>query len=104
MNKGMNMGTMIGVIGVLVMIVSSIFLSGNTLGAFIDIPSLALVLVGSFFSLMIAFSMSDSLGVFSAIGLTLKQPVFNSQGIIQKMVSFSEKARREGLLALEDEL
>jgi len=26
------------------------------------------------------------------------------QGIIQKMVSFSEKARREGLLALEDEL
>ncbi|MDR0486675.1 MAG: motility protein A [Treponema sp.] len=100
----MNMGTLIGLIGALVMIVGSILLSGNSLMAFIDIPSLALVLVGSFFALMMAFSMSDSLGVFAAISLTFQQPVFNTQGIIQKMVSFSEKARREGLLALEDEL
>ena len=104
MNKSMNMGTFIGVFGALAMIVTSIFLSGNALGSFIDIPSLALVLVGSYFALMIAFSMSDALGVFAAINLTFKQPVFNTQGIIHKMVSFSEKARREGLLALEDEL
>jgi chemotaxis protein MotA len=86
------------------MILASILLSGNSLMAFVDIPSLALVLVGSYFSLMIAFSLTDSLGIFAAIGLTFQQPVFNSQGIIQKMISFSEKARREGLLALEDEL
>jgi len=104
MNKSMNMGTLIGVLGALGMLVASIILSGNSMMAFIDIPSLALVLVGSYFALMVAFSLSDSLGVFAAIGLTFQQPVFNSQGIIQKMVSFSEKARREGLLALEDEL
>jgi len=104
MNKTLNMGTLVGVFGALAMIVASIILSGNSMGAFIDIPSLALVLMGSYFALMIAYSLSDSLGVFAAISLTFKQPVFNSQGIIQKMVSFSEKARREGLLALEDEL
>ena len=104
MNKGMNIGTMIGVFGAIAMIVVSIFLSGNQLGSFIDIPSLALVLMGSYFALMIAFSLSDALAAFSAIGLTFKQPVFNQQSIIQKMISFSEKARREGLLALEDEL
>jgi chemotaxis protein MotA len=104
MNKGMNMGSLIGLIGALAMIIGSIILSGNSLGAFVDVPSLALVLIGSFFALMMAFSLSDSLGVFGAISLTFQQPVFNSQGIIQKMVSFSEKARREGLLALEDEL
>jgi chemotaxis protein MotA len=104
MNKSLNMGTLIGLLGALFMLVGSIILSGNPIGAFIDIPSLALVLFGSYFALMMAFSLSDSLGVFAAISLTFQQPVFNTSGIIQKMVSFSEKARREGLLALEDEL
>jgi chemotaxis protein MotA len=100
----MNLGTFVGVFGVLAMIIVSIFLSGNTLGSFIDIPSLALVLMGSYFALMIAFSLPDALAAFRAIALTFKQPVFNAEGIIQKMITFSEKARREGLLALEDEL
>jgi len=104
MNKSLNMGTLIGLIGALAMIIASILLSGNAIGAFIDIPSLALVLIGSYFALMMAFSLSDSLGVFAAIGLTFQQPVFDTSSIIQKMIAFSEKARREGLLALEDEL
>jgi len=104
MNKGLNLGSLIGALGALAMVVASILLSGNSMMAFIDVPSLALVLIGSYFALMIAFSLSDSLGIFSAIGLTFKQPVFDSQSIIQKMIAFSEKARREGLLALEDEL
>jgi len=104
MNKGMNMGTLVGVFGAMAMVIGSIILSGNSLGAFIDIPSLLLVLVGSYFALMIAFALTDSLGVFAAIGLTFKQPVFDTASIIQKMIAFSEKARREGLLALEDEL
>jgi chemotaxis protein MotA len=104
MNKSLNMGTLVGLIGAIVMIIGSILLSGNSLMAFVDIPSLALVLMGSYFALMMAFSLSDSLGVFAAIGLTFQQPVFDSGSIIQKMIAFSEKARREGLLALEDEL
>jgi len=104
MNKSLNMGTLIGLIGAIVMILGSILLSGNSLMAFVDIPSLALVLMGSYFALMMAFSMTDSLGVFAAIGLTFQQPIFDSGSIIQKMIAFSEKARREGLLALEDEL
>jgi chemotaxis protein MotA len=71
---------------------------------FVDIPSLMLVLIGSYMSLWIAFPTKDAIGVFSAIGLTFKKPNFNQSGIISKMISFSEKARREGLLALEDEL
>jgi chemotaxis protein MotA len=104
MNKGMNMGSVVGAIGAMAMVVVSIVLSGNSLMAFVDIPSLALVLVGSYFALMIAFSLSDSLGIFAAIGLSFQQPVFDTASIIQKMIAFSEKARREGLLALEDEL
>jgi chemotaxis protein MotA len=104
MNRGMNLATVIGLIGVLAMLVVTIILTGNSVVIFLNIPSAALVVMGSYFALMVSFSMSDSLAVFSAISLTFKQPVFNASSIIQKMVTFSEKARREGLLALEDEL
>jgi chemotaxis protein MotA len=104
MNKSLNIGTLIGVLGALAMLIFSIITSGNSIGAFVDIPSLALVLIGSYFALMSAFALSDAIGVFAAISLTFQQPIFDTQSIIQKMIAFSEKARREGLLALEDEL
>jgi chemotaxis protein MotA len=105
MNKsGINIATWVGAIGAMVMVLGSIVVSGGNIMNFVDIPSLMLVLLGSYFSLWIAFSGKDAIAVFFAIGLTFKQPVFNQSGIIQKMKSFSEKARREGLLALEDEL
>jgi chemotaxis protein MotA len=53
---------------------------------------------------MIAYGLSDALGIWSLFGKTFRIPTYNEQGIIQKLMAFSEKARREGLLALEDEL
>jgi chemotaxis protein MotA len=102
--KGVNMATWIGVIGSMAMVLGSILISGGNIMSFVDIPSLMLVVIGSYFALWISFSSKDALAVFAAIALTFKTPVFNQQGIIQKMIAFSEKARREGLLALEDEL
>ena len=105
MNKtSIDTATYIGVVGAMVMVLGSIVVSGGNIMNFVDIPSLMLVLIGSYFSLWIAFPGKDAWAVFAAIGLTFKKPNFNQSGIIQKMISFSEKARREGLLALEDEL
>ena len=105
MNKGgVDTATYIGVVGAMVMVLGSIVVSGGSIMNFVDIPSLMLVLIGSYMSLWIAFPGKDAIGVFPAIALTFKKPNFNQQGLIQKMISFSEKARREGLLALEDEL
>ncbi|MDR1837838.1 MAG: MotA/TolQ/ExbB proton channel family protein, partial [Treponema sp.] len=105
MNKsGVDTATYIGAVGAMAMVLGSIVVSGGNVLNFWDVPSLMLVLVGSYFSLWVAFPQKDAIGVFSAIGLTFKKPEFNQAGIIQKMISFSEKARREGLLALEDEL
>jgi chemotaxis protein MotA len=63
-----------------------------------------MVVLGSYFALLLSSSLSDGLGVWSLFARTFRIPVFNEQGIITKMMAFSEKARREGLLALEDEL
>jgi chemotaxis protein MotA len=70
----------------------------------LNLPSFAIVVVGSFFAVMTANKWSTSLGAFKVIKRTFSVPAYNEQAIIQKLVAFSEKARREGLLALEDEL
>jgi chemotaxis protein MotA len=44
------------------------------------------------------------MGMWKIMGRAFKLQTYNEQSIIQKMIAFSEKARREGLLALEDEL
>ena len=100
----MDLASIIGIIGALGMIVMSCLTTGGSLLSLIDLPSFLLVMVGSYFCLITSSTLSDGLGIWSIIGRTYRIPVFNEQGIITKMMAFSEKARREGLLALEDEL
>ncbi|HCC36360.1 MAG TPA: motility protein A [Treponema sp.] len=100
----MDIGTIIGVAGAFGMCVFSVLVGGGNLLHLMDLPSFLMVVVGSYFALMTASPLSDALGIFNIIGRTFRIPVFNEQGIITKMMAFSEKARREGLLALEDEL
>jgi len=100
----MNLATIIGVLGSFALLLFSIFTGGSTIVTFIDIPSIILVVVCPYFMLFTAFSVSDVLGIFGIINLVFKVPSFNEQGIITKLMAMSEKARREGLLALEEEL
>jgi len=100
----MDIGTIIGMVGTVAALLFAVVAGGGTLTSILDLPSFILVALGSYFALMIAYNLSDALGIWSLFGKTFKIPVFNEQSIIQKMVAFSEKARREGLLALEDEL
>ncbi|MDR1858075.1 MAG: MotA/TolQ/ExbB proton channel family protein [Treponema sp.] len=100
----MDLGTIVGLVGTMAALVFAVVSAGGSLLGILDLPSFVLVIIGSWFALMIAYSLPDALGIFSLFGKTFNVPTFNEQGIIQKMVAFSEKARREGLLALEDEL
>jgi chemotaxis protein MotA len=100
----MDLATIIGVIGAFAMIIMGIFTSGGTILTYVDLPSFLMVVLGSYFALFVFSSISDAVGVFTTLGLTFKVPNFNEQGIITKLMAFSDKARREGLLALEEEL
>ena len=100
----MDLGSLIGLIGALLMVLLSAILGGNSLLLYMDLPSFVLVVVGSYLLTIACVSLSDGLGIFSIMGRTFKTQTYNEQGIIQKLMAFSEKARREGLLALEDEL
>jgi chemotaxis protein MotA len=71
---------------------------------FWDLPSVFITVGGSFCSVAIAFPMSD----VKRLPLTLKNAFIDRQlpgkDIIQKFVELSIKARREGLLSLENEV
>ena len=100
----MNLSTVIGVVGCLGLVIMGIVVGGSSLLTYVDIPSVLIVVLGSYFALYTYGSISDAIGIFGTINLTFKVPNFNEQGIITKLMAMSEKARREGLLALEEEL
>jgi len=100
----MDIASLVGLIGGLALALLSAVLGGNSLLLYLDLPSFILVIVGSYFLTIACVSMSDGLGIWKVIGRAFKLQSFGEQNIVQKMMAFSEKARREGLLALEDEL
>lgn len=100
----MDIASIIGLVGAFAMIIMAILTSGGSVMTYIDIPSVFMTVIGSYLVLFINCKMSDVLGVFKIIGLTFKIPKFGEHQIITKLMAFSDKARREGLLALEEEL
>lgn len=100
----MDIATIIGFVGGVACVIMSVLTSGGHLSGIIDIPSVIFVIFGSFFALFIAYPMSSALGIFKIIGRAFKVPDFGEKTLVQDMVNLSEKARREGILALEEGL
>ena len=100
----MDIMTIIGIIGGLVCIVMSVITSGGTLGGIWDFPSFIFTVIGSYTAMCVAYPMKYVVGVWGIIGRTFKIPSFNEKLLIENMINLSEKARREGILALEEAL
>lgn len=100
----MDLGTVGGIVGGFAAIVVAILWGGGSVGAFIDIPSVFITVVGCICSILVAYPLKK---VFAMFGV-LKHAFFTKKEdpahIIDMLVTFSEKARREGLLALEDDV
>ena len=100
----MDIATILGIVGGAAMIVMSVLTSGGTLGGIIDIPSVFMTIGGSYFAMFIAAPLKKALGMFKIMGRAFKVPDFGEKNIVINMQALSEKARREGILALEDGL
>ena len=100
----MDIATIIGLIGGAACIVMSVLTSGGTLGGIIDIPSVFMTIGGSYAAIFISVPLSKAIGIFKIISRTFKIPDFGEKTIVGKMMDLSNKARREGILALEDGL
>ena len=86
------------------MIFLAIISAGGSIGSYINVPSIFMVIGGSFGAMLVASPMSRMLGLVKYIMILIRVPAHEEERIISGLVNFSEKARREGLLALEDDL
>ncbi len=100
----MDIATIIGVLlGFVVVIVGSC-VAGGMGKAFIHIPSIALTIGGMLCATIIHFSLPQFLGIFSIIKKTIVTKIPSATEIIQNMVNFAAINRRDGALALEQEI
>ena len=70
--------------------------------AFIDIPSVIIVIGGTIGGVMLAFPLSAVLNGFKAVSKIFKAPGGDPQTAITDIVELANLARREGILALEE--
>jgi chemotaxis protein MotA len=98
----MDLATIIGLVGGSVAIVMAVLTSGGALSGIWDLPSVIFVVGGSFFALFNGASIGQVLGMVKGMGRAFKTFDYGGEAIIKTLVSLSEKARREGILALEE--
>ena len=100
---GMDIATIIGFVLGLGLVIVSILMAAD-LTAFIDIPSLLVVVGGAFAAALISFPLGNLLKVFGvAKKAVLTKPV-NPVKYIQQIVKLAEVARRDGILSLESHI
>jgi chemotaxis protein MotA len=100
----MDFGTIFGVIGGIAAVAISIVGAKGILGSYLDWPSALTTIGGSIAAMLVGHGIKKFLGQGKWIRLVLRIPTWGEERIIARLVAFSEKARREGLLALEDDL
>ena len=100
----MDIATIIGIVGGAALIVMSVLTSGGTLMGIVDIPSVFMTIGGSYMSIFVMAPVSKAVGVFKIMARAFKIPDFGEKNLVTKLMDLSNKARREGILALEDGL
>jgi chemotaxis protein MotA len=100
----MDLASIIGVVGALLVVVAVMIMDGGSPLELVSNPSAILLTVGG--SLMATFvttSMKNFLTLPKLLGIAFKETHFGEEEAIESLARMADKARREGLLALEEE-
>ncbi|MFW5784065.1 MAG: motility protein A [Spirochaetota bacterium] len=100
----MDLGTIIGIASGFALVLLTIITGGAGIGNYVSLQSVLVVVGGSFAAMLVANPLARMLGIVKYIRIALRSPDWQEEKIISDLVAFSERARREGLLALEDNL
>ena len=76
---------------------------GGKLGALVMLPPFLIVFVGSFGATLLAFPLSEIKKAVTTASMVFKQKKYNEIDMINELADLSEKARKDGLLSLEQD-
>lgn len=99
----MDIATIVGVVLGFLVVLGAIIVGGGW-QSFVHIPSLAITIGGMLCATLIHFSLPQFLSIFSVIKKTIVTKIPSSTELIQNMLNFAVINRRDGALALEQEI
>ena len=99
----MDIATIIGLVAAWILIALAIATSGGFAG-FLNIPSLIIVVGGTFAALLIAFPLPDFIAGLKAFMKAIKPNIPPFEEEVAYIVAIAQKARKDGILSLENEL
>jgi chemotaxis protein MotA len=94
-------GALIGIVIALVSMLMTFVLKGVSPVILINLPSFFIIFGGTFGALMGTFGVKQFMKMPKLLMLAVKPPHIDSVHLRDQLVSFAERARKEGLLALE---
>ena len=94
-----NIGILVGVVAVIMAI-----MAGGGAGIFLNWESFAITVLGSFSALLVNYSWEEIMQSYQEIKALLKETVPDPVQTIEEFGALAVRARREGLLVLEDEI
>jgi chemotaxis protein MotA len=97
-----DVATIVGLVAALVAVFGSMIMEGGNPASILLPPALLLVFVGTMGVSMAGGLLSDFLGALKSLGTAFAGKVHSPEDAIRTVVEFADKARREGLLALEE--
>ncbi|MAR92571.1 MAG: flagellar motor protein PomA [Pseudomonadota bacterium] len=96
----MDLATLIGLIGALVIVVMAMVTGGDVM-IFVNVPSILIVVGGTVFAVMAKYSLGQFLGAMKVMGKSFKFKLSSPEEIIVEVVELADVARKGGLLSLE---
>lgn len=98
----LDIATIIGIIFGIALLIGAILVEGSLL-PFWSLSSVMIVFGGTIAATLINYSLSQVVGTLKVLKIAFVNNVSESSEVIRILVKFAERARREGLLALEAE-
>lgn len=100
----MDLATIIGIALAAIGVLGGYMIEGGNVGNLINIPGILIVIGGTFGAVFIAFPLANVIGMPKfAMNAIFNKLTVHAEHMSKQLVEMADKARREGLLSLEEE-
>jgi chemotaxis protein MotA len=99
----MDKTTIPGLVFALVALLGGAFMEGTTPDKLVMLPAFIIVIGGTFGAAMVSFPLPVVVSMGKLMGIAVKEVHHDLNHVVETFVTLADRARREGLLALEQE-
>ena len=104
MTRSVKAATAIGIVAAIVGILGAAMMEGTSPAAFMNMPAIILVFVGTFSATLAACGMGAMKKIPAYYKIAFGGAEHHLAGKVHELVAYAEKARKDGLLALENDV